>query len=78
MVFLSVVEGEVERLKVTGSRYFSLGRIKSKVPALAKGEVPYLPEVQQQLADVNRLSPDRTITPVLRPGKTPGKLEVEG
>ena len=77
VVFLSVVEGEVERLKVTGSRYFSLGRIKSKVPALAKGEVPYLPEVQQQLADVNRLSPDRTITPVLRPGKTPGKLEVE-
>ena len=77
VVFLAVTEGEVERLRVTGSRYFSLGRIKRHVPALAKGEVPYLPEVQRQLADVNRLSPDRTITPVLRPGKTPGKLEVE-
>ena len=77
VVYLSVTEGQVERLKVTGSRYFSLGRIKSKVPALAKGEIPYLPAVQKQLAEVNRLSPDRTITPVLRPGKTPGKLEVE-
>ena len=77
VVYLAVTEGQIERLKVSGSRYFSLGRIKSKVPALAKGEVPYIPEVQRQLADVNRLSPDRTITPVLRPGKTPGKLEVE-
>lgn len=77
IVFLSVTEGEVERLKVTGSRYFSLGRIKKHVPSLAKGEVPHLPAVQKELADVNRLSPDRTITPVLRPGNTPGKLEVE-
>ena len=77
VVYLAVTEGEIERLRVSGSRYFALGRIKSKVPALAKGEVPYIPEVQRQLAEVNRLSPDRTIIPVLRPGKTPGKLEVE-
>lgn len=77
VVRLSVVEGKVERLRVTGSRYFSLGRIKSGVPALAEGQVPYLPEVQRQLAKVNMASADRAITPVLRPGRTPGKLEVE-
>ena len=33
VVRLRVVEGRVQRLKVTGSRYFSLGRIRAQVPA---------------------------------------------
>lgn len=77
VVELRVVQGEVERLRVTGSRYFSLGRIKAGAPSLAEGQVPYLPDVQQDLAQLNRATPDRRITPVLRPGRTPGKLEVE-
>ena len=39
-VRLNVVEAQVERLKVTGSRYYSLGYIKSKTPDLAEGSVP--------------------------------------
>jgi len=77
VVRLSVVQGAVDSLRVTGSRYFSLGRIKSKVPSLAKGQVPYLPDVQKELQRLNMASRDRVITPVLRPGRTPGKLEVE-
>jgi len=77
VVRLAVVEGKVERLRVTGSDYFSLSRIKEEVPALAEGEVPYLPEVQEQLTALNRLTPDRRVTPVLRPGRTPGTVEVE-
>lgn len=77
VVRLAVVQGAVETLRVTGSRYFSLGRIKSKVPSLAKGQVPYLPQVQKELRQLNLASSDRAITPVLRPGRTPGKLEVE-
>ena len=77
VVRLEVVEGRVERLRVSGSRYFSLGRIKSKVPALAEGSLPNLPEVQKQLAELNRMSPDRSITPVLKPGRRPGGVEVE-
>ena len=77
IVRLNVVEGKVERLKVSGSRYFSLGRIRAQVPALAEGAVPHLPAVQQQLQRLNQASPDRTITPVLRPGSTPGTLDVE-
>lgn len=77
VVRLDVVEGRVERLRVTGSRYFSLGRIKARVPALAPGQLPDLPQVQQELAALNKRSPDRTITPVLRPGRGPGAVEVE-
>ncbi|MGE0384906.1 MAG: ShlB/FhaC/HecB family hemolysin secretion/activation protein [Gammaproteobacteria bacterium] len=77
VVRLAVTQGAVERLRVSGSRYFSLGRIKSRVPALAEGSVPYLPAVQAELAALNRSSADRRITPVLRPGRTPGRLEVD-
>lgn len=76
VVRLRVGEGQVERLRVSGSRYYSLGRIKSATPELAEGNVPYFPEVQKQLVGVNR-NADRKITPVMRPGRTPGKLEVE-
>ncbi|MCX7099779.1 MAG: BamA/TamA family outer membrane protein [Methylococcales bacterium] len=76
-VRLDVVEGTVERLKITGSRYYSLGKIREGVPALAKGQVPNMPEVQTQLAQLAEESPDRQITPVFRAGSTPGKTEVE-
>ena len=77
VVRLAVIQGSVERLTVSGSRYFSLGRIRSRVPGLSPGRVPNLPEVQQQLADLNRASPDRSVTPVLQPGRRPGGVEVE-
>ncbi len=76
VVRLQVVEGQVERLRVSGSRYYSLGVIKSATPELAEGAVPYFPDVQKQLVEVNR-SADRRVTPLLRPGRTPGKLEVD-
>lgn len=76
VVRLRVTEGRVERLRVIGSRYFSLGRIREKTPDLAEGSVPYFPGVQKQLASVNR-GGDRRVTPVLRPGKSPGKVEVD-
>ena len=75
-VRLRVTEGKVERLRVSGSRYYALGRIKTKTPELAEGSVPYFPEVQKQLASVNQ-SGDRRVTPVMRPGRSPGKVEVE-
>lgn len=76
IVRLAVTEGRVDRLKVSGARYYSLGRIKSKTPDLAEGAVPYFPNVEQQVASVNR-TPDRRVTPVLRPARVPGRVEVE-
>lgn len=77
IVYLQVNEGKVDRLRVKGSRYFSLDHIKEQVPALAEGSVPNMPQVQQQLAALAKESPDRTVTPVLRAGDTPGTLDVD-
>lgn len=77
VIQLKVTEGKVDRLRISGSRYYSLGRIRSGVPALAQGVVPHLPSVRQQLGELSQESADRAITPVMRPGRTPGTLEVE-
>lgn len=77
IVYLQVVEGKVSRLRVKDSRYFSLGKIKAGVPELAEGNVPNLPKMQKQLAELAGESPDRQITPILRAGETPGTLEVD-
>lgn len=77
MVVLQVVEGKIERLKVSGAHYFSPGRVKASVPALAEGQVPHMPTVQAELASVGEASRDREVTPVIRAGTTPGRLEVD-
>ena len=76
VVELKVTEGSIEKVRVVGSHYFSLNRILSKTPELAQGNVPYFPEVQKQMVEANR-SADLKVTPVLRPGSTPGTVEAE-
>lgn len=76
VVRLEVAEGKVDRLKVTGSRYYALGAIKARAPELAEGKVPDFNEVQKELADLNR-SGGRRVTPVLRAGRVPGTVEAE-
>lgn len=77
MVRLEVLEGRVDRLMVSGARWFSPKRIKNGAPSLKEGEVPYLPEVQAEVTRLNAASRDRRITPVLRPGRSPGAVEVD-
>ncbi len=77
VVRLKVVEGSVDRLRISGSRYYSLGRIREGVPSLAKGNVPRLDDLQDELKELNQASPDRSITPIFRAGRTPGTVEVE-
>jgi hemolysin activation/secretion protein len=77
VVVLAVTEGRVDRLRVTGSRYFSLGKIRDRVPALAEGKVLHLPDAQAQLGKLAAESPDRSVTPVMRAGRTPGTVEVD-
>lgn len=75
-VELKVTEARIDRLKVSGSRYYSLGWIKRQVPALAEGSVPYFPDVQKELTALAR-APDRQVVPVLRAGQAPGTVEVD-
>lgn len=76
LVRLQVVEGKVDRLKVSGSKYHLPSHLREEVPSLAANTVPYFPDVQQDLAAAGR-SPDRQVTPLLRPGRNPGTVEVE-
>ena len=76
VVILNVTEGRVERLKVSGSRYFSQGYIRTRVPELAEGKVPNFNEVQRQLAAVNRTE-ERRVQPLMRAGVEPGTVDTE-
>ncbi len=76
VVMLHVTEGRVERLKVSGSRYFSQGYIRTRVPELAEGKVPNFNEVQRQLAAVNRTE-ERRVQPLMRAGIDPGTVDTE-
>lgn len=77
IVQLKVTEGRVDRLLVTGARYFENGWIREQIPELAPGSVPRLATFQTELRALNARSPDRSITPVLRPGRKPGTVEAE-
>lgn len=76
LVRLSVTEGRIEQVRVTGSRYFSQGFIRDTAAELQAGAVPNFNTLQTQLADLNR-SANRQVQPVLRPGREPGTVEVE-
>lgn len=77
VVYLEVTEGRIEHTYITGARYYSPLRIREKVPALADNSALHLPSLQAQLADLNAVAQDRVVTPVLRPGHTPGTVDVE-
>ncbi len=76
IVVLKVVEGRIERLQVSGARYYSQGYIRDRVTELAEGTVPNFNEVQRQLALVNR-GEERRVQPVMRAGLAPGTVEAE-
>ena len=77
IVRLHAAEGHIDRVRVSGARYFSNHRILASLPDLEHGQVPELPALQSQLADVNRQSADRGVTPVLSAGRTPGTVDIE-
>ncbi len=77
VVRLRVTEGRVDRLKITGSHYYLLSRIRKQVSALRRGSIPHLSDVKEQMEILNQESPDLSITPIMRPGREPGTLEVE-
>lgn len=76
VVRLLVTEGAVEALRIKDAQYTSLAEIKSRVAEFQEGKVPHFPTAQQQLGTVNK-GQNRQVTPVLRPGKSPGKVDVD-
>ena len=76
MVRLLVTEGAVERLRIKDAQYTTHAALKSRVVEFEEGKVPHFPTAQAQLDTVNR-SQNRQVSPILRPGKSPGKVEVD-
>lgn len=76
VVTLKVTEGSIEKLRIKDSQYSSLAEIKSRVGEFAEGKVPHFPTAQKQLSTVNR-GQNRQVTPILRAGRSPGKVEVD-
>ncbi len=77
LVRLRASEGRIDRVRISGARHFSNGRIRGALPSLAPGEVPKLSAVQAELTALNSQTRDRAIVPVLRAGATPGTIDVE-
>lgn len=75
-VRLLVTEGKVERLQIVDSHYHTPSEIKSRAQQFAEGTVPHFPTAQKELGTLNR-NQNRQVTPVLRPGKSPGTVEVD-
>lgn len=75
VVQLRVIEGRIDRLAVTGSRWYDQGMIRQRLPAFAPDEVPNFNAAQQQLAALAR--DERQVQPVLKPGALPGTVDVE-
>lgn len=77
IIKMAVVEGKVQRLRITGANYYTLSGIRSELPAIQEGQTPYFPAVQQQLSKINARSQHLKVTPVLKPGKFPGSVDIE-
>jgi hemolysin activation/secretion protein len=76
VVILQVIEEPVGRLRVNGSRYFSLNKIKQQAPSLAPGTVPNFNQVKHDIIALNQW-PDRQVIPVLQAGVAPRTVDVD-
>lgn len=76
VIVLQVTEATIGRLRVRGSRFFDIEKIKKMAPALAEGTVPNFNDVQRDIIALNQTA-DLQVTPSLAPGKTPGTVDVE-
>jgi hemolysin activation/secretion protein len=76
IVFITVTELPVGRLRVHGSRYYDINEIKRGAPSLAEGKLIDFTQAQKDLVGLNQL-PDRRVTPVIQAGVLPGTMDVD-
>lgn len=76
VVVFQVLEGKVGKLRVKGSRYFSLDEIKKQAPSLQEGKVVNFNNVTKDIVALNQWS-DRRVTPELRAGEEPGTVDID-
>src|SRR5690606_3488358 len=77
VVTLRAVEGKIDRVRVTQSRYFTLSGIRGAVPSVDSGRALHVPSMQAELNALNARSSNLKVAPILSPGKTPGSVDIE-
>lgn len=76
VVRLQVTEARVARLRIRGSRYFSLREIERLAPSVAEGRLTDFNALLRDLVSLNQW-PDRRVTPAIRGGVLPGTVDVD-
>lgn len=76
IVFLQVTEATVGRLRVNGSRYYNIEKIKRRAPSMAEGTLPKFNEVERDMIALNQ-GTGLQVTPSMKPGVVPGTVDVE-
>ena len=76
IIRLEVIEGRIEKVNVTGNKYYTMEKIKKSLPSFSPGEVIYAPEAQKEIGKLND-NPDIKVTPAIIPGKVPGAVDIE-
>ena len=76
VVRFNVIEAPVGRLRVVGARYFSPEKIKQETASIQEGKTPDFGRTQREITELNRF-PDLRVTPVLKPSRTPGLIDVD-
>lgn len=74
---LEVMQGAVDRLRVTGAQHTRPQRLREALPSVAPGSVPNLPELQEELTRLAQAGGDREVTPLISAGERPGSMAVE-
>lgn len=77
VIRLQVEEARVRRVRVAGSRYFSLEGIRQRFPSLSSGQVLDINALQADVQKSNQLNRDLKVVPSLKAGPVPGTVDVD-
>ena len=77
VVWLKVTESRVSTRRISGSRYYLPHVLAEQISSLEPGNKLQIATVQAEITQASTAFPERAINPILRPGRTPGTVEVE-
>lgn len=77
VVRLKVTEGRLDRVRVTGARYYSNRKILAALPSVDSGNVLNAPQLEEELGALAQRARERSIVPVIKAGRAPGSVDLE-
>jgi hemolysin activation/secretion protein len=77
LVRLRVTEAQLDRVRVTGSRYRSNKRIREALTEAKPGTVPNVNALVAEIGRLGQRSRGVELTPIMRAGRAPGTVDLE-